>query len=457
MRILQVCHNFLPLTFAGVEIHVYYLAKILGNRHTVHVLYPVGDRSAKEYSISFGKYKEVQTIRLVNHLSHIPYHEMDVNPGVSKAFEEALDRIKPDIVHFHHMMGLSLDLPDAVKARNIACILTLHDYWMLCPKIQLFDPEWGRCKEPSVLGCTRCCFKKEGCWGRWFKRFPRIGDAAVKLNLKLKLVPTMHEYGVLNRRFKRTRSLLSKVDHIIANSFHLRKRFIKYGAPSKKMSVINYGVNTANIVKRKNPVRSPIRFGYLGSIIEHKGVHILLEAFRRSPQAQLEIWGDTEQYETVRSYMRKLNPPPNVKFMGKYEHHQISRVLNRMDALIIPSVWEEAYSITLDEAKFAGIPVIASNIGGMPEHLQHKKDGLLFRAGDVEQLTSWIQKLTENPKRIEELGSNGEDVLSLEENAQAMESIYHEHVKSGVRDPQENRAPQSLKIPIRRSHTAHDS
>src|SRR5208337_832744 len=115
--------------------------------------------------------------------------------------------------------------------------------------------------------------------------------------------------------------------------------------------------------------------GYLG---EHKGVHVLINALRRIDKRRmtLNIAGDGALMDTYRQQVRSLGLEDTVKFWGKVA--DIERIYAQTDVLILPSIWPENQPLTIIEAMSSGIPVIASDIGGIPELVDDGIDGYLF-------------------------------------------------------------------------------
>jgi glycosyltransferase involved in cell wall biosynthesis len=426
MKILMVAHSFPPEAFAGVEIHVYNLARILGERYDLHVFHRVEDREAPEFSLSDGEYEGVRTLRMVNNFTRMDPHGLEVYPGARAAFGEVLDRLRPDVVHIHHLICLSADLVDEAAARGIPVVASLHDYWYLCARVQLYVPGKGRCPGPSIFRCADC-FEMADELIHSMSRFSFLGDKFARAWMKLWThVEWPSIYALYERRFKRMRETLSRFDLILANSHHLMNRYIRFGAPASRMRVLHPGMDSAPFKACRHATSAKVRFGYMGSIIEHKGIHLLIDAFRQVPEASLRIWGDGEINSVVREYRASLGPSENVRFMGAYSHDEIHGVLSGIDVLVVPPIWEEAFGLTVDEARQAGIPVIASRIGGIPEHLRHGKEGYLFTPGSVEELVQLIRKLTGRPDRVEKLRPLGDDVSSLFDNADDVEGAYRQ-------------------------------
>lgn len=424
MKILQVVHSFLPQAFAGVEIHVYNLARILREKHEVHVLHRVDDRGATDFETSYGEYGGVPVVQLVNNQTGTKPVELELSEGVRRSFAAVLDRLEPDVVHFHHLSHLSIDLVDEVKGRGIPAICTLHDFWHICCRVQLYIPGKGRCSGPTVFKCSDCFDRQEALirsMGRF--HFLTRGAAGAWMNA----CPHVEWPGFMKRmgrRLERMRDALNAYDLIIANSEHTKRRHVRFGAPEKRIVVLRYGLDRARLAAARHAPSVDVRFGFLGSIVEHKGLEVLLDAFRRVPEAPLKVWGNPEQNEAVRKYRATLNPSENVRFMGGFTQQDIAVVLQEIDVLIVPSIWEEAYGLTMDEAKVAGIPVVASRIGGLPEHLVQGKEGYLFAPGDARELEGIVRRLAGRPDRVEALRPTGDDVLSLHENARDVETIY---------------------------------
>jgi len=403
---------------------VYDLARVLAERHEVHVLHRVEDPGAREFSLSRGEYGGVGVIRLVNNLTARDPGDPELSAGLREAFGGLLEELAPDVVHFHHLLFLSADLPLEARARGIPVLVTLHDYWYLCCRIQLYVPGKGRCEGPSVFRCAGC-FEHPNRLVQAARRFAGLLDGVAGRWLEgTRLMDARSVFGYHARRIRRNREVLRSFDVLLANSDHLRRRYLRFGAPPERTRVIRLGLDTAVLRRSRHEPGAKVRFGYVGSIVEHKGLHVLLEAFRRVPEAPLEIHGDCTVNDAVRAYRATLDPPPNVRFMGGFDHREIGRVLERIDVLVVPSIWEEAYGLSVDEAKAAGIPVLASRIGGIPEHLEEGREGYLFTPGSADELERLVRRLAGRPDRVRALRPHGRDVVTLIENGEEVEAVY---------------------------------
>jgi glycosyltransferase involved in cell wall biosynthesis len=426
MKILMVVHSFLPDAFAGVEIHAYHLARLLRERHDVIVLHRIEDEEAPEGSYTFGQYKEIPVVRLVNNHTLKSRENLDITPGMRERFAEILDQLLPDVVHFQHLGHLSTDLVDEVEDREIPTLASLHDYWYICARVQLYVPGKGRCPGPSIFRCTQC-FNEDDELVRSMSRFAFLGDRAARCWMNACThIDWPAAMRLMVRRLEGMRDLLGRFHLILANSRHTRRRHIRFGVPARRIRVLRCGIDTRRLAEARHEPAVNVRFGYIGSIMEHKGIELLVKAFRRVPEASCKIWGDPAASQEAVKLFESLDVPENVRFMDGFEQKEIDGVLSRIDVLVVPSIWEEAYGLTVDEAKAAGIPVIASRIGGIPEHLHHGKEGFLFKPGDADELERVIRRLAGRPDRVEALQPSGDDVMNLFDNAREVEEAYLE-------------------------------
>jgi glycosyltransferase involved in cell wall biosynthesis len=135
------------------------------------------------------------------------------------------------------------------------------------------------------------------------------------------------------------------------------------------------------------------RFASLGSIVPHKGVHVLIDAFASLPDdARLTIWGDLEADPTYVRHLRSRVRHPGINFAGCLEPEHVPGRLREADCLVVPSIWAENSPLVIQEAFAAGIPVLASGLGGIPEQLR-AGGGLLVQANEPLELGRALQRL----------------------------------------------------------------
>lgn len=174
-----------------------------------------------------------------------------------------------------------------------------------------------------------------------------------------------------------------------------------------------------------------------------KAPHLLLEALRRLPPgtATVDLFGTPADYHGDDSYRTVLEPllaSPGVHLHGPQPHDRVAAVLKSLDALVVPSVWPETSPLVIREAFLAGRPVVASNIGGIPELIDHERNGLLFEPGDVEGLAHALQRLAGEPGLLDRLkaGAAATPVRSIEDDAAASRRLYESLAKPGSARPE---------------------
>jgi hypothetical protein len=141
-----------------------------------------------------------------------------------------------------------------------------------------------------------------------------------------------------------------------------------------------------------------VRFGFVGSLVWYKGGAVMVEAMRHLTDldCELHVHGpfdpDTDAHHAE---LARLAEGANVHFHGRFDNARLSEVHANLDALIVPSVWVENSPITIHEAFLTRTPIVASDIGGMAEFVEHERNGLLFRAGDAADLARALRRLVE--------------------------------------------------------------
>jgi glycosyltransferase involved in cell wall biosynthesis len=242
------------------------------------------------------------------------------------------------------------------------------------------------------------------------------------------LLSLNHKYafGQIRRRLTAVQEALKTVDVFIAPSRFLRDRFCEFGVPPEKIRYLDNGFDLTpfQVIPRQGQRQARVRFAYIGTLVEHKGVHVLVEAFNRLDPtcAELRLYGDPDVFPQYTARLQALATHPYISFAGRFENHDVGRILAEVDALVVPSIWFENSPLTIHEARLAGVPVIASNLGGMAEYVEDGKTGLLFRAGDVDDLHEKLEWFIHNPHAFRALPQP--TYVSIADHARELLAIY---------------------------------
>ena len=174
-------------------------------------------------------------------------------------------------------------------------------------------------------------------------------------------------------------------------------------------------------------VKRPLRLGFVGTLVWHKGVHVLLEAIRglRPDAYELNIFGDPAVFPAYTAQLRAQAAGLPVHFAGAFERVAAARVYANMDVLVVPSLWLENSPLVIHEAFMSGVPVVGARIGGIADLLTDEQRGLLYAPPDSPAaLESVLRGLIENPDRLGRFAKSLPRVKSMAEDAEQWEGIY---------------------------------
>src|SRR5262249_5758481 len=155
----------------------------------------------------------------------------------------------------------------------------------------------------------------------------------------------------------------------------LLRRYVGCGLPAHKIVHSKIGMPTSRVHVKRDGSRG-IRFGYIGALHTHKGIELLLEAFRGlENRATLTICGSAFNSPVSQNYWQRIQAGQrsSVVFRGAYDNENVGAVLADIDVLVVPSLWYENSPLTIQEAFLSSVPVITADKGGMAEAV---RDGI---------------------------------------------------------------------------------
>lgn len=449
MKIAQVVHAFPPYSRAGCENYVEALATELRRHHEVTVFHCVADPERPEYELTEGFSGEIPVVKLNRCFSDLEdFSGTYRSDAAAAAFASFLDREAPDVVHFQHLTCLSTTSVSEAKRRGIPVVLTLHDFWILCPRSQLVRRDQSLCERHTQTDCVNCMAgqlrirggyaRARSLWKRSEKLMRLRLPLARRVLRKLAARPFAREGDALEQiraREAHMHAICSQVDRFISPSRFLRDRFVEFGLPASKIVVSANGFDLSRW--RKSPQRerrtgAPLRVAYLGTWIPTKGVHVLIEAFRGldPERAVLDVHGYAVPYDGVDDYaadLRRLaGDAEHIHFRRAYQPEELPGLLADADVLVIPSTWYENSPLTVHEAFLAGVPVVAAGHGGMAELVVHEQNGLHYEPGSAVSLRAALQRLVDDEALLARLAPVVHQVKSIEENVRELEACYRE-------------------------------
>lgn len=297
----------------------------------------------------------------------------DLLYGVAK---KIFKREAPDIIHVGHLMRVH-EFVWVAKEAKIPYVITLTDFFLLCPKVNLSPNMFSLCSGPN-----------QG----------KMCDA---------LCGEINNAYIVNR-LSESRELIMNSKRVVSPSYFVAKIF-KQELNHLHVDVINHGVQY-EYIKPNNKVYSPhekVSFGYAGNLIYHKGVHVLLKAFReiQSDRVELNIFGFGQQ-AFVKQLKNLVRGDKRVIFKGRFTADELGDVFANIDVLVTPSLCYETYSMVLHEALASNVPVIASDLGAMGDEIKENFNGYTFKAGDVDDLRMNMEKFVYDANILNEMKQN---------------------------------------------------
>jgi glycosyltransferase involved in cell wall biosynthesis len=396
MRLLYVVHQFFPDCRSGTEQYCLALARAAraaGHEPTVLSLHWDHDRDWPAIRLFEQPYDGLRVLRL-NHWRRINANDVlrdYQNRHLDGWFRAVLDDVRPDAVHFLHLRQLGSQLIDVAKAAGARTVVNLMDFWFLCPRFTLLRGDGSLCDGPpdGGLGCVRC-------------HCPELAGAEAAAGAPtLTDDPPARLRALLDRKDANLRAL-ALADAVVAPSRFLAGMFARNGFPADRVAVVPYGLPAGRVAPR--PVarpRTPLRLGFCGVLSPWKAPHIAVAAVRATEApVTLTLHGNADEpmfADYIAGVRAAAGGDPRIAFAGPYGDEQASDVFAGMDALVVPSTWYENTPFVVLEAFAAGVPVIASDLGGLSEIVRDGGNGLLFRAGDPDALRAAIERLCGEP------------------------------------------------------------
>lgn len=413
MRIAQVVHQFLPRHLAGVEVYTKFLSQEMQKRHEVSIYCREDGFFDRPLHKVDEEYQGLPVRRvhfnLLDRERHLANRFLTQfrNPAIEESFARFLDDRQPDVVHVQHVFMLSAGIISVAQRRGLPVVVTLHDYWFLCHAIQLLRPNLACCSGPA------CGWKCTGC-----------APLPLPYPLRFLLTPVVAPLYLYRTAYMWRQ--LHMANLVTSPSSFLRDRFVANGFPSDRILLTDYGTADHWLARFEHQPSDRLRFGFIGSVMRHKGVHTLIEAFNQvtTTEAELHIFGDPGFAPDYYAEMQALARNPRIRFRGRFENDNVDSALAELDVLVVPSIWYENAPITIHEARLAGIPVIGSRIGGIPEFVDHEVSGMLFEAGNAFDLHVQMQRLIDEPQLLNRLRQGIRPVKTMEQDAREFESIY---------------------------------
>ncbi|MFK7742137.1 MAG: glycosyltransferase [Planctomycetota bacterium] len=391
MRILLVSHGLPPESVGGVEQHVSGLADALATLgHDVDIFarsHGDGREQGTYWLASDGNprvYRAAYRWQNVDSLDAM-YECLPMADCLQRFLRErADDGIRYDVAHVHHLTGMSVDSLQRLQAAATPTVLTLHDYWLFCPRGQMFHHRGEVCETAPVERCMEC-LSKTFPW--WLRDKPK---------------------ATVERTQERARNALDLPQRLVVPSARAIAAFASLGVAPDRFTVVENGVDTESLEQLPPPSGGPgpLRLGYFGTLLPSKGLKVLIDAVQSLPRdlVELHIHGNAVPYHGDESYLtrcfQQLEPGRVVRYHGPYTLGETAERMATIDVLAAPALWHEAFGLTVREALAAARPVLVSRIGGLQDAVEDGVQGRVLPPGDVPAWAGAIREIAENRAKL---------------------------------------------------------
>lgn len=463
-KVLLTVHKFFPEHRAGTEVLTLKAAQELQRRgYEVLVVTanpPDLDASRRAASKASSETTEYVHDGVPVHVIEEPLRLKDYefsfefnHPHIAQHFDSILEKFAPDIVHIFHAQNLSASIIDKAVERNIPVIASTTDFWFVCPMVQLTRQDGTVCRGPKSKGanCLTCYTPKLFPPVSEFKeavlqKFPVIGkfipksmdagfSALYALYLSGKALPasvsTCQRSGVLLEA-------ANKLHAIMVPTKLMADIFAENGIDKKRVHLVPFGIDTKLLTPYQEKTTSNVvRIGYIGTIFEHKGVDLLVDAFQSLPsdvRATLTVYGDINQFpEYGKIIEEKAMNGPNkdkITLAGTFPNAELGPVLSNIDVLVVASRWYENTPLVIQSALATKTPLIATDLGGMSELIKHEQNGLLFELNNVHDLKDSLASVISSPGKLKTFRDNIAPERTVSDMVDDIERIYGQALAS---------------------------
>jgi glycosyltransferase involved in cell wall biosynthesis len=455
VHVLHTIHDFLPRHRAGSEIYAFELARAQMDRHDVTILCADFDPNREHGHVVWRVHDGVPVVELINNWRCASFEETYRPPLITDRIRHVLRTLRPDVVHVHNLLNLSFDLPACAHELGIPVVATLHDYTLVCASggQRVHRRDQHVCHDIDPARCARCFsespFSAYAAVGRLTGRgtggaVARRAAAAVRKTFPVLASRAANAVGqigglsvtpeAIDARLEAARRVFHEIDLFVAPSASIGHEFERFGLPADRIKVSGYGMPPLTSSPRPAP-HLPLRIGFVGTLVWHKGAHLLIEAMRALPKGscRVSLFGETATFPDYAADLRACAAGLPVEFAGGFEKRQVADVYSQMDVLVVPSIWPENSPLVIHEALMAGVPVVGARIGGIPELVTNEVSGYLFAPGSADALADVLRRIIDRPEVLTTLAAGAPLIKTTTADAEEWEATYRSLVRTEAR------------------------
>ena len=394
MRILTVNVHYAPESYGGATIVAEEVTRRLADGgHQTYVV--TGTTSGEVPAGGMYRYQDGQTPVLA--FGRFPVEGPQAGyaqPEFVARFSQVLDSIRPDVVHFHAIQNLGVEMVEQSIAQA-ATVVTLHDAWWLCERQFMVRSTGQWCGQVGIDArvCATC-----------------VPD------------PTAHEV-----RQQRSLEILNACDRVLTPSAYWAEVMRGSGVQDRVLQVNRNGVLGPPPGFTRTPYRGPVRFGYVGGDNPIKGAPQLRKALTGLNRSdyRLRLVDAALKLGHVSMFAQDWAYPGHIEIVPGYDADSMDDFFDSIDVLLFPSQWRESYGLTVREALLRGVWVIATDGGGTTEDLADRTNATLIPLDSrAEPLRDAMAQVLTDPGRYLGAARPVRPIPTFADQADELEEIY---------------------------------
>ncbi|MBD8807675.1 MULTISPECIES: glycosyltransferase family 4 protein [Pseudomonas syringae group] len=408
MKILFISSLYAPDIGGGAEIILQRTVEGLQKRgHSVAVLattdqpglHMTAVNQIKVYRAGLHNLYWHFTAQRPGRLIRLGWHLRDrYNVGMREYVSQVMEMERPDLVVCHNLTGWSVSAWDEITASGRPIVQVLHDLYLLCPSSTMFK-KGHSCQRQ----CVMCKQFRKG-------HDERSAQVSTVVGVSQYMLDTLQAQGY----------------------FKGAKGYVVHNASPIPMALPQQRIIDPQTAE---PTNAPLRFGYLGTLSDSKGVGWLIDQFQHLPfNATLQIAGRGQINDEKR--FKAMVTSPNISFVG---YQKPETFYNQIDVAVVPSIWNEPFGMVAVEACAYSRPVIASRMGGLTEIIQDQLNGLLCSPDDPDSLGLAMLKLHQQPSLLARLSAQARNsvasLLNLDLMLDQYETLFAQTVLDSITTP----------------------
>ncbi|MBM3976526.1 MAG: glycosyltransferase [Planctomycetes bacterium] len=334
------------------------------------------------------------------------------DPELEAAFLEFGREFRPDVLHVHNLWAFAADFALALRELRVPILQTVHDFSVLCPNSWCVRGDGT----PCAGGPGAQCFQHD-CQKNWPYDERQVHLARVRFEL-----------------------VRASLDAFVAPSHYLARLLSEQGFPDARGLPLWADAPQRELAAPGYDARRPGTIVYVGRLVPEKGVEYLVRALaplrKRVPAARVEIVGGGPAEPALRELAAQLGLGDALVFRGKVPHAEVQQLLRSALVQALPSIWSENSPLTTYESFQAGLPIVASDIAGLPAMVRDTGAGLLARPRDAEDLARALERLLTDRAQWERCATAARAALSAfgkEAHLDALDERYRTLVARGPR------------------------